>query len=295
MNILQKIKRWLQDMFGVSCNPRPSIQLKPKRFVGYGINVYPNPKNNLAGCVNDLNDWGNFAVSKLGFEAENVRKLQDSQATKKNILDSWSWAIDGIAPGDLVIITCSGHGAQVPDANGDEIDKLDEIICPYDFAFKNSNTYITDDEVNVLFSNVPNGALVIMIVDCCHSATMNRTVRDDLFPKRILPPDDILALFSEKEPVVRSMSKAVGNEGPRNLVLLSGCKTTEFSYDASFNGRNNGAFTYTLMKIFNEVDPRLMTYKELIDTVNKKITEPQTPQLCCYPEFTGVHAFCETT
>lgn len=31
----------------------------------------------------------------------------------------------------------SGHGAQVPDINGDETDKLDEVICPYDFDWNN--------------------------------------------------------------------------------------------------------------------------------------------------------------
>jgi hypothetical protein len=32
----------------------------------------------------------------------------------------------------LLLFMFSGHGSQVPDMDGDEVDKLDEIICSYD-------------------------------------------------------------------------------------------------------------------------------------------------------------------
>ncbi len=53
-----------------------------------GINAYPNPNNNLRGCINDVVDMENFITSKYKvYSKDNIKKLTDSRATKKDILD----------------------------------------------------------------------------------------------------------------------------------------------------------------------------------------------------------------
>ena len=57
-----------------------------------GINAYPNPNNNLRGCINDIIDMENFIASKNKvYPKENIKTLTDSRATKKGILSALDW------------------------------------------------------------------------------------------------------------------------------------------------------------------------------------------------------------
>jgi hypothetical protein len=100
-----------------------------------GINAYPNPSNNLRGCINDIVDMENFIASKNKvYQKENIKTLTDSRATKKSILDHLNWLLLGTSAGDQILFHYSGHGAQLPSQSPSiEQDGLDEIICPYDF------------------------------------------------------------------------------------------------------------------------------------------------------------------
>ncbi len=64
-------------------------------------------------------------------------------------------------------------------------------------------------------------------------------------------------------------------------VLLSGCKDDEYSYDAWFNGRPNGAFTYAALHALKSL-PETATYREWHREIRKilpHVNYPQTPQL----------------
>src|ERR671932_734119 len=95
------------------------------------------------------------------------------------------------------------HGPQVPDVNGDEPDRADEALAAYDIRAAgdawNADTVIVDDELNQLFGRVPDGVLVEVFLDTCHSGTGLRAI--DLLPGRmpkfLLPPspaggDDVI-------------------------------------------------------------------------------------------------------
>ncbi|HKZ01913.1 MAG TPA: caspase family protein, partial [Pyrinomonadaceae bacterium] len=105
-----------------------------------GINDYPGTGSDLAGCVNDANDWAS-EFRKRDFD---VRLLLDSQATGKGMRAAIKQTIARAAPGDLVVIQFSGHGSFVPDEDGDEPDGTDECLCPHDIE---KNGPITDDEL----------------------------------------------------------------------------------------------------------------------------------------------------
>ena len=99
-----------------------------KRALCIGINNYPGTQMDLAGCVNDANDW----ADELGARGFTVARLLDAQATKAAMLAAMRELIGKGVAGDTLVITFSGHGTYVPDANGDESDGLDEGLCPYD-------------------------------------------------------------------------------------------------------------------------------------------------------------------
>jgi hypothetical protein len=64
-------------------------------------------------------------------------------------------------------------------------------------------------------------------------------------------------------------------------VLLSGCRDEEYSYDAWFNGRANGAFTYVALQTLKDLDEEA-TYRKwhaAIREILPHVNYPQTPQL----------------
>jgi len=78
-------------------------------------------------------------------------------------------------------------------------------------------------------------------------------------------------------PLGKTMMKP---ENDMNEILITGCKDSELSYDASFGGRANGAFTYYALQVLNS-NPDA-TYAEFYTKLRQLLPNskhPQTPQL----------------
>ena len=213
-----------------------------------GINDYPNPNNNLRGCVNDIVDMENFITSKNKvYQKENIRTLTDSSATKKNILSALNWLLLGASAGDQILFQYSGHGAQIPSkSHAIEKDGLDEIICPYDFRGEDAaETAISDKEFAKIFAKIPKGVHFVWISDSCHS--------EDLSRKHEFATDTRFRRFNYKDSTQQTEAIApiasLGSaHSPLNGALLSGCASHQLSADAYINNRFNGAFTHYLIK-----------------------------------------------
>lgn len=65
-----------------------------------------------------------------------------------------------------LFINISGHGAQIKDYSGDEIDGLDEYIIP------NGTRVLDDDLLSSLMKNIPSNFYLFTGCDTCHSGTM---------------------------------------------------------------------------------------------------------------------------
>lgn len=90
--------------------------------------------------------------------------------TKKNILESLKWLVEGCQAGDSLVFYFSGHGVQQPDSNDDEMDGMDECICPVDFI---QEGIILDNDINnTLVRPLKQGVTLHAIVDACHSGTI---------------------------------------------------------------------------------------------------------------------------
>ena len=64
---------------------------------------------------------------------------------------------------------------------------------------------------------------------------------------------------------------------------MAGCQDDEYSYDASFNGRPNGAFTYVALYTLSMLDENA-TYKTWMNAIRQYLPNtyyPQTPNLAC--------------
>ena len=142
-----------------------------KKALCIGINNYPGTQMDLKGCVNDANDW-EATLSARGFS---VNKLLDGQATKAAMVTAMSNLISKAAKNDSLVITFSGHGTYQPDTDGDEVDGLDEGLCPYDL--QTNGAALIDDEIKVLFAARKPGVRIVLISDSCHSGTVTRAAK----------------------------------------------------------------------------------------------------------------------
>lgn len=238
-----------------------------------GVNNYPGTANDLRGCVNDANNWEKLLRENYGFK---TFKLLDRQATYSNVVNTMNRVIYRAKKDSHVVITFSGHGTNVRDVNGDEEDRRDEALCLYD-------RILIDDELREILTKISGKCKLTFISDSCHSGTVTRSFLNSLYdedaPKpRYLPPEDDDEAFDiAPKNITKKIFQPV--EG-MNEVLLTGCRASEYSYDAKINGQFQGAMSAHAIKILKS-NPDI-TYANLYELLRKDLpcrSYPQTPQL----------------
>jgi hypothetical protein len=246
-----------------------------------GINDYPGTASDLSGCVNDANDW-KAALEKRGFS---VDRLLDKQATGKAMREAMRATIARAKSGDVVVIQFSGHGSFVPDLDGDEPDGVDECLCPHDVMTRGP---ITDDELFDLYDAKAKGVRLLALSDSCHSGTVARlapiltppTTTGRFSPTRrvrFLPPSVFLSRRAVAPLGIAARHRAASAPGRYAALLMAGCQDAEYSYDAYFRGRPNGAFTYVALRAL-EALPEKATYAGWFREIRKLLPSQQYPQ-----------------
>ena len=261
-----------------------NIPIPIKKAFIVGINLYdPSLNCNLRGCVNDALAIKNLITELYGFSKENIEVATDYNARKQNILDGLEWLISGSVPGDELLFSFSGHGSQVPDYNGDEIDKFDEIICPTDL---NWDDPITDDILASYFKRVPKGANLTFICDSCNSGTVQRAMANKNFYGRVVRSIEHVTLNSLYKGQRIKSSRKIGvktfvSQPDQNHILFAGCSENDYSNEGTFNGKFHGALTFNLCETLKENPKR--TWREIEQAVTRRIKQVwgynQTPQL----------------
>ena len=258
-----------------------------------GINKYPDPRNELRGCVNDILEMEHFITeTNKVYLKQNIKKLTNKEATKKGIITQLKWLIEGAEPGDQLLFHYSGHGAQAPTKfNSLEKDGLDEIICPYDFDGTN-NTSLRDKEFTQLFAGIPKGVHFVWISDSCHAEDLSRNpyITDEANKLENTHYKQFrfftgLAHFENSEDEIYDQANiTIGRIAPiirpLNGALLSACQSHELSADAYINNRFNGAFTHYLIENLNKYS-ETKNMKDVIELVNQDLAKngyDQSPQ-----------------
>ncbi|MET0839474.1 MAG: caspase family protein [Marmoricola sp.] len=259
-----------------------------RRALCVGINEFKSlPMSSwLSGCVNDANDISK-ALKKLGFTSSSITVLRDKDATKKKVVTALTSMVEGSKPGDHLVFTFSSHGTQVPSLPGDpdEKDGLDEAFACYDIKSAGDGwdrkTVIVDNELRDLFGKVPDGVLIEVLLDTCHSGTGLKDL-DDIMQAmlmgrrpRFLPPPTPKGLDKAREirvdttrPVDRtSVELTKVPRGTAKPVLFAACRPDQTASDATFDNRPNGAFTYLFLKALAEDGTR--TRSQLASAVTK--------------------------
>lgn len=141
-----------------------------KRALLVGCN-YPGTNAALRGCINDVLAMQSMLTTYYGFDPANIQIMIDTdpegpQPTGRNIKAALKQLVKASEPGDALFFHFSGHGTQIPSRDGEEEDAKDEAICPTDMNL------ICDDDLRVIFKELPPGVKLTMVADCCHSGSM---------------------------------------------------------------------------------------------------------------------------
>jgi len=230
--------------------------------INIGLNsVDPDHYNGWAGelnaCEADAEDMRGIAQAQ-GFEARAFLLTKDASA--ETVMGAIEDAATELGDGDILFLTYSGHGGQVPDTNGDDKDDLDETWVLFD-------RQLVDDELFALWGQFQAGVRIFVLSDSCHSGTVTRAIYEDtLIPMTVergfiadprprtkdLPIDVQKATYRNNQ----RLYDGIQERNPRGedvdvaaaVVLISGCQDNQLSLD----GTNNGLFTSKLLEVWDE-------------------------------------------
>jgi hypothetical protein len=206
-----------------------------KKALLVGVNYTSIPAISLYGCINDTINMRNMLIDAYGYSASNIIHLRDDvdkvtlKPTRENIINNLKLLAEQSANLTELWIHYSGHGSQIRDTNGDELDKIDEVIIPLDYQ---TNGVITDDELLNIIKTIK--CRTILLFDSCHSGTVC----------------DLTWLFEYKS--ANTYLKTQPNKtviANPNIFMFSGCKDEQTSSDAYFKSDKcaAGAFTNALL------------------------------------------------
>jgi len=142
----------------------------------------------------------NAIAEANGFE---TLSLLGPEATADAVMTSLGDTALDLQPDDILMLTFAGHGAQVPDRDGDENDRLDEAWCLFD-------RMVLDDELTEVFAEFSPGVRILVICDSCHSGTI---LQHNLYERLRTAPEvrDLLDLPDEDYIAYRAAPPEVAN------------------------------------------------------------------------------------
>lgn len=223
-------------------------EVDPKHYQGWN--------GKLVACEFDANDMEKLASGR-GFDSE---KLLTKEATAEALTSALQKASKKLESGDTLLLTYSGHGGQVPDANGDEKDRMDETWVLY-------NRQMVDDELYSLFGTFKPGVRIAIFSDSCHSGTVAKDAVDLVGPDRMarsvnggdsqqprvkgMPDEVVRSTYEANKDEYDEIQKSLPAFDKANIgasvILTSGCQDNQTSLD----GDKNGLFTQTLLEVWN--------------------------------------------
>lgn len=144
-----------------------------KKALTIGINYTSLSYCALNGCIDDIENITEMLVKHYGYANDNIIQLRDDinnpvfQPTRYNILHYLNELINQSDKLTEIWIHYSGHGSQIKDKTGEELDGMDDIIVPIDYK---TNGFIVDNEIYNIIKN--SKCKTMLIFDCCHSGSV---------------------------------------------------------------------------------------------------------------------------
>jgi len=235
-------------------------RLNPQHYAGWA--------GTLNACENDARSMQEIAQT-AGYRTE--IQLSD-QATRGAVAEFLTKAATDLKSGDILLLTYSGHGNQVPDVNGDETDMVDETWCLFDGQ-------MIDDELYRMYGALADGVRVLILSDSCHSGTVAKMMfyqsalpsglaavanlsllgkpatKAIPYGPKFMPPDVALRTYQQNKDFYQAIGSAPkdapggakGETAKASIRLISGCQDNQVSFD----GAINSVFTAGLLLVWD--------------------------------------------
>lgn len=228
-----------------------------KAAILFGLNYKHISGSELEGCINDVKNVATFLEQTVKIPKNLIEIYTDDENKGDTglvgiIKRLYQFAVKTwVEKLDLVWIHYSGHGSYMNDTNNDEIDGLDECICPSDYT---NFGFIKDDLFSEILKSFNPRTEVIIIMDSCHSGTMG----------------DLKYLWNTSSEQIIDGSNTNGR-----ICMISGSMDEQKSADSVFNGKPEGALTHYLLEILNnknEFNKATNDIFYLVKSINNKLS-----------------------
>ncbi len=242
---------------------------------------YDGWDGSLNACELDANDLRQIADDR-GFEST---ILLTAEATADAVVGAIERAARELAPGDLFLLTYSGHGGQVPDRNDEgEEDRSDETWLAHD-------RQIVDDELYASWAKFQAGVRILVLSDSCHSGTVTRRIEADVpdqvstreaaaaqSPRfRALPRDVMIATYRAHADLYDGIQEGVATaeraDVRATVLLISGCRDDQLSLD----GFSNGLFTENLLAVWENGSWAGGGHPQFHEAIRSRMPDRQQP------------------
>lgn len=247
---------------------------------------YEGWSGELNACEADASDMADIARS----QKFTVQRLLTRRATRGAVSSALARAARALGPGDIFLLTYSGHGGQVPDRSNDEPDAQDETWCLWDGE-------LIDDELYVALGRFARGVRVLVFSDSCHSGTVTKLMfyaaRDAVMRPaaagaatvatapgtaryRNMPREVALRTYRAHRAMydrLQASIKGIPEDAVQaSVILISGCQDNQLSADGDFNG----LFTANLLRVWKEGQFR-GSHRQFHASIVRNMPPDQTP------------------
>ncbi|PKI83633.1 Mca1p [Malassezia vespertilionis] len=268
-----------------------------------GIN-YNGKRSQLSGCINDAHNMANFIARFGGYSRDDMVILTDQPGVNMRSTAAMNWLVHDAAPGDALFFHYSGHGGQERAVEPDEEDGYNETILPLDYDRAGQ---IPDDELHArMVRPLPVGCRLTALFDSCHSGTaldlpyvystsgnVKETKVSVNVGKGILGAamnyargdigGMVSGLFTTFKSATVNNNAAEYTRQTRSsgadVIMLSGCKDSQTSADATEAGKATGAMSWAFIKVLSEY--RNLSYLQLLNATRDALAMKysQKPQM----------------
>ncbi len=250
---IQQLQNYYNQQYMLLNNKRKQLVKQINKLISsaliVGIN-YIGTEYQLSGCINDANNIRDFVINRGCDNLIMMTEKDRYRPSKSNILAGLTYLLKNSKSGDVVLFYYSGHGSNVKDANGDEVDGLDEVLVSVNFES------ISDDELNqVIKTNLKTDVSLFIMCDCCHSGTMI----------------DLKYNYNEDSTVTKDIDMS------GNVYYISGCRDSQTSMETMINNKTQGLLTNCFVNIMK--DSSNILWNDLMNSLRTKLREQNYPQL----------------
>lgn len=240
-----------------------------------------NAANNVPLIVNSL--------LEQGYERENIKVLEDAEATKAGIKNAIRKnLIDKATNGGSAVLYLSGYEQQVQDDNGDESDGLDEAFVPYNSPREykpgvyEGDSLLRDDELYQLVAPLKkklglSGSFLLGSEPINMGSNM-RAEKEPATAIVIMAAAEFMAKLNppSQGALPESFDLTSGNDdGEADIAELHAATVGNAAEIMGDDGKSVGAFTYALSKTLAEAAPDA-TYSDLMNGI-RTVLSAQSP------------------